>query len=179
MAVFYRYSFRSDCVHEHLILNRSLRSCTSPSLSPLLISNGRAPSELPGGKHSTVLSEESSEIKSINSRVCAFRHYLVAGSFVVGLPRFPHWLDLLCLVCVGIISTGMSRDKHYPSRSGQTSLATAVTILTKPVTKIYFGPGTLKDAKSNECHIGVKLASRLAELALSQPIFLAQFLSLA
>ena len=33
------------------------------------------------------------------------------------------------------------RDKHYPSRSGQTSLATAVTNITKPVTKINFVPG--------------------------------------
>ena len=31
-------------------------------------------------------------------------------------------------------------NKHYPSRSGQTSLATAVTNITKPVTKKYFGP---------------------------------------
>ena len=31
-------------------------------------------------------------------------------------------------------------DKHYPSRSGQTSLATAVTNFTKPVTNINFGP---------------------------------------
>ena len=35
-------------------------------------------------------------------------------------------------------------DKHYPSRSGQTSLATAVTNLTKPVTKNNFGPSILK-----------------------------------
>ena len=34
-------------------------------------------------------------------------------------------------------------DKHYPSRSRQTSLATAVTKFTKPVTKNYFGPSTL------------------------------------
>ena len=34
------------------------------------------------------------------------------------------------------------RDKHYPSRSGQTSLATAVTDFTKPVTKINSGPST-------------------------------------
>ena len=34
------------------------------------------------------------------------------------------------------------RDKHYPGRSGQPSLATAVTIFTKPVTKINFGPST-------------------------------------
>ena len=33
-------------------------------------------------------------------------------------------------------------DGHYPSRSGQTSLATAVTNFTKPVTKINFRPGT-------------------------------------
>ena len=33
------------------------------------------------------------------------------------------------------------RDKHYPSRSGQTNLATAVTNITKPLTKINFGPG--------------------------------------
>ena len=32
------------------------------------------------------------------------------------------------------------RDKHYPSRSRQTSLATAVTNFTKPVTNINFGP---------------------------------------
>ena len=34
-------------------------------------------------------------------------------------------------------------DKHYPSRSGQTNLATAVTKFTKPVTKNYFGPSIL------------------------------------
>ena len=34
------------------------------------------------------------------------------------------------------------RDKHYPSRSGQTSLATAVVNITKPVTKNNFGPST-------------------------------------
>ena len=34
-------------------------------------------------------------------------------------------------------------DKHYPSRSGQTSLATAVTNITKPVTNINFMPGTV------------------------------------
>ena len=34
------------------------------------------------------------------------------------------------------------RDKHYPSRSGQTSLATAVTNITKAVTKNNFGPST-------------------------------------
>ena len=33
------------------------------------------------------------------------------------------------------------RDKHYPSRSRQTSLA-AVPKFTKPVTKNYFGPRT-------------------------------------
>ena len=36
------------------------------------------------------------------------------------------------------------RDKHYPSRSGQTTLATAVANITKPVTKINFGPSTYK-----------------------------------
>ena len=34
-------------------------------------------------------------------------------------------------------------DNHYPSRSGQTSLATALTNFTKPVTRIYSGPSTL------------------------------------
>ena len=34
------------------------------------------------------------------------------------------------------------RDKHYPSRPGQTSLATAVANITKPVTKNNFGPST-------------------------------------
>ena len=32
------------------------------------------------------------------------------------------------------------RDKHYPSRSGQISLAAAIPKFTKPVTKNYFGP---------------------------------------
>ena len=41
-------------------------------------------------------------------------------------------------------------DKHHPSRSGQTSLATAVTKFTKPVTKNYFGPSTIVTATS-EC----------------------------
>ena len=35
------------------------------------------------------------------------------------------------------------RDKHYPSSSGQTSLATAATNITKPVTKNNFGPSTV------------------------------------
>ena len=34
-------------------------------------------------------------------------------------------------------------DKHYPSRSGQTSLATAVANIIKPVTKNNFGPSIL------------------------------------
>ena len=34
------------------------------------------------------------------------------------------------------------RDKHYPGRSGPTSLATAVTNITKSVTKNDFGPIT-------------------------------------
>ena len=33
-------------------------------------------------------------------------------------------------------------DKHYTSRSGKTSLATAVTNITIPVTKNNFGPST-------------------------------------
>ena len=36
------------------------------------------------------------------------------------------------------------RDKHYPSRSRQTNLATAVTNFSKPVTKINSGPCTSK-----------------------------------
>ena len=34
------------------------------------------------------------------------------------------------------------RDKHYPSRSGQVSLTTAETNITKPVTNNNFGPST-------------------------------------
>ena len=34
------------------------------------------------------------------------------------------------------------RDKHYPSRSGQTSLVTAVANITKPVTNINSGPSS-------------------------------------
>ena len=50
------------------------------------------------------------------------------------------------------------RDKHYPSRSGQSSLATAVTNLTKHVTEINSGPGTqfirvvLKTVDDNAAH---------------------------
>ena len=36
------------------------------------------------------------------------------------------------------------RDNHYPRMSGQTSLATAVTNITKPITKINFGPSTIE-----------------------------------
>ena len=35
------------------------------------------------------------------------------------------------------------RDKHYPSRSGQGSLATAITNIIKPVTKNNFGPSNV------------------------------------
>ena len=35
------------------------------------------------------------------------------------------------------------RDKHYPRRSEQTSLASAVTNITKSVAKINSGPSTL------------------------------------
>ena len=35
-------------------------------------------------------------------------------------------------------------DKHYPSRSWHTSLATAVKNFTKPVTKIYFWPSRVQ-----------------------------------
>ena len=41
------------------------------------------------------------------------------------------------------------RDKHYPSRSGQTSLATAVTNFTKPLTKINFWP-SIEESFSKE-----------------------------
>ena len=42
------------------------------------------------------------------------------------------------------------RDKQYPSRSLQTSLATAVTNFTKPVTNINFGPSTFHVPKVHE-----------------------------
>ena len=35
------------------------------------------------------------------------------------------------------------RDKHYPNRSRQTGLATAVANITKPVTKNDFGPSII------------------------------------
>ena len=43
------------------------------------------------------------------------------------------------------------RDKLYPSKSGQTSLATVVTNFTKPVTKINFGPSTIEAWKGVVC----------------------------
>ena len=42
------------------------------------------------------------------------------------------------------------RDKHFPSRSGQTGLAAAVTYITKPVTKNNFGPSTPFYASPNQ-----------------------------
>ena len=46
-------------------------------------------------------------------------------------------------------------DKHYPSRTGQTSLPTAVTNFTKPVTKINSGPSiwrwSMEDELQLEC----------------------------
>ena len=51
------------------------------------------------------------------------------------------------------------RDKHYPCRSGQTSLATAVAKFTKPVTKNYFGPSTFKIHREDK--IGVDFFSTI------------------
>ena len=50
------------------------------------------------------------------------------------------------------------RDKHYPSRSEQTSLATAVTNFTKPVAKINLGPVETKPC--NHCNPVQKLVVR-------------------
>ena len=49
-------------------------------------------------------------------------------------------------------------DKHFPSRSGQASLATAVTNITKPVTTINFGPST------QPCKLRIKWSSHLTSL---------------
>ena len=46
-------------------------------------------------------------------------------------------------------------DKHYPSRSWQNSLATAVTNITKPVTKNNFGPSNCTHVKL--AHITTRL----------------------
>ena len=43
-----------------------------------------------------------------------------------------------------MFAEGDNTDKHYPIRSGQTSLSAAVTNITKPVTKNNFGPSTQK-----------------------------------
>ena len=55
------------------------------------------------------------------------------------------------------------RDKHYPSRSGQTSLATAVTNFTKPVTKINFGPSCYNHLLVNHKH-GLQVCYQLEPL---------------
>ena len=54
-------------------------------------------------------------------------------------------------------------DKHYPSRSGQTSLATAVPNITKPVTKNNFGPSTLRSG--GYCSSTVLVTSNVSYLA--------------
>ena len=50
---------------------------------------------------------------------------------------------------LGLESMFTKRDEHYPSRSGQTSVATAVTDNTKPVIKINSGPSTYYSFKLN------------------------------
>ena len=40
------------------------------------------------------------------------------------------------------------RDKRYPSRFGQTSLATAEANITKPVAKNNFGPSTIYNLRN-------------------------------
>ena len=56
----------------------------------------------------------------------------------------------------------VKRDKHYPSRSGQTSLATAVTNFTKPVTKINFRPSTFTPVSNYTRHFSeAKFASQM------------------
>ena len=47
------------------------------------------------------------------------------------------------------------RDKHYRSRSGQTSEATAVTNFTKPVTLINFWPSTLEVELNGNSTLGL------------------------
>ena len=84
------------------------------------------------------------------------------------------------------------RDKHYPSRSGQTSLAIAVTNITKPVTKINLGPsivlplplcqlrpghGQLEECRAPPVRaprvdLGVDLQELLAQLHLSSQFLL-------
>ena len=62
-------------------------------------------------------------------------------------PSLKYWFDfshrILLLYILGPKLIFAERDKHYPSRSGQTSLATAVPNFTKPVTKNNFGPSIL------------------------------------
>ena len=63
----------------------------------------------------------------------------VDGTTLKAKTRFSRSL----LVCADPELMFTELDKHYPSRFGQTSLATAVTKFTKPVTKNYFGPSTI------------------------------------
>ena len=49
------------------------------------------------------------------------------------------------------------RENHYPSRSGQTGQATAVTNFTKPVTKNYFGPSTVDDCDKTLTFLTMRL----------------------
>ena len=55
------------------------------------------------------------------------------------------------------------RDKHYPSRSGQTRLATAVINFTKPVTKINSGPSIAQGGDSIDI-LGKKLGKKLGAI---------------
>ena len=51
-------------------------------------------------------------------------------------------------------------DKHYPIRSGQTTLAKAETFFTKPVTRINFGPSTLRQEGAQRCTFLVRSSGK-------------------
>ena len=78
-------------------------------------------------------------------------HYFLFHWVFMGLLTRPSYLDTgggkrltletTCKV-LGPKLMFAERDKHYPSRSGQTSLAAVVINITKPVTKINFRPGS-------------------------------------
>ena len=54
------------------------------------------------------------------------------------------WLVEKHTIVLGPKLSFSKRDKHYPNRFGLTSLATAGTNITKPVTKNNFGPSTFQ-----------------------------------
>ena len=83
------------------------------------------------------------------------------------LTRREGWLVEMHTIVLGPKLSFAKRDKHYPNRFGLTSLATAGTNITKPVTKNNFGPSTFQVDWSDG---GVHKSKNFADVIFECPI---------